>query len=98
MQPPPPSGVPSPSAYAMDPIAAQQWLETKWPPHRRTCPICATNTWNIENMIAEMRQFSGGSFVIGAGVGIFPLLVVTCINCGHVLLFNAMMAGLVKKA
>lgn len=55
------------------------------------CTLCNTNSWNVESNLAELRFLHYGSFVLGGPV--VPLVVVTCNNCGHTILFNAMKAG-----
>jgi hypothetical protein len=67
-----------------------EFLNSKWR-GGKTCPVCGTNTWNIESQLAELRFLSVGAFVIGAPV--IPLVVVTCNNCGNTVLINAIKAG-----
>jgi hypothetical protein len=60
------------------------------------CPVCRSNKWNISQEIYELRQFHGGGLVVGGG-GIAPLLPVTCEVCGHAVLFNALVAGILEN-
>lgn len=68
-----------------------EWLSQKWK-SPTTCPICKSNNWNVSQRLIEVREFHGGSLVLGGPV--YPLVSVTCTVCGHTLLFNAVVAGL----
>jgi len=69
------------------------WLNSKWEGLKK-CPVCGQNSWNVSDRVFEMREFHGGSMVVG---GILqPVIPVTCSNCGNTLYFNAMQAGIVK--
>lgn len=57
------------------------------------CEACGAKTWSYDATVYELREFHGGSMVIG-GSGIQPLLTVTCMNCGTVRLINPIAAKL----
>jgi hypothetical protein len=67
-------------------------LNAKWqnPP----CPYCKATSWNASDTIFEMRPFHGGGIVLGAGP-IVPVIPITCTNCGHTVMINAMVAKVV---
>lgn len=44
----------------------------------------------------ELREFHGGSMVIG-GSALIPIVPVTCDNCGNTVLINGIMAGVVDR-
>lgn len=73
---------------------ALAWLNEKWPPMRRGCPVCGAANWNIQSSLMELREFEGGNLVIGGGSAIYPLLGVMCTNCGHMIFINAVVAGI----
>ncbi len=54
------------------------WLKDRWK-GPKTCHICQSNRWIIDDTVSELPQ-SGGR--------VLPLLAVTCDVCGHTLLFN----------
>ena len=60
----------------------------------RNCPVCQKNSWVVGDELVEMRPFHGGALVTGGHL--YPLFAVTCDVCGHTLLFNAIVAGLVE--
>jgi hypothetical protein len=71
-----------------------EWLNSKWYGMKK-CPVCDNNSWNISDRVFEMREFYGGSMVLG---GILqPVIPVTCANCGNTLYFNAIQAKIVKQ-
>jgi len=66
------------------------FLNGKWRPPK-TCTLCGSNVWSIEQNLAELRFLSTGGFVVGGPI--IPLIVITCNNCGNTVLVNAMKAG-----
>ena len=72
-----------------------QKLQAIWP-EPRNCTICRENDWIIVDKIYEIREFYGGSFVIGGTGAILPIVAVICKICGHTIFFNAISLGLVE--
>lgn len=70
-----------------------EWLNSKWQ-GAKTCPICRENKWIVSDKTVELHFFNPGGLVIGGPV--IPLVVVTCNNCGHTLLFNALKVGAIQ--
>ena len=68
------------------------WLNTQWKGDK-ACPVCKHNDWAVGPRVLELREFHGGTFVVGSTL-IQPLVVLTCQVCGHVLLFSASAVGL----
>ena len=66
-------------------------LNEKW--KNNPCPMCQTATWSTPAKIFEIREFSGGSLVVG-GVPIIPIIPVTCQNCGNTIFINAITSNL----
>ncbi|MDP3057738.1 MAG: hypothetical protein Q8N37_04480 [bacterium] len=64
---------------------------------RTSCIICNGSEWLLNDTIYELREFMGGSFILGEKVSIFPVLAVSCKSCGHTHYFNAILIGVVKK-
>lgn len=70
---------------------ALAFVKNKWV---NGCSICDSKThWNISPNVFELREFQGGSFVIGGNTPIIPLVHVTCTNCGNTVLLNAKITG-----
>ena len=62
----------------------QRWLEDKWMGH--PCPICGeAGTWKTAGH-AQLHTYGRGAF--GGGGRHYPLGVVTCSNCGYVVLID----------
>jgi hypothetical protein len=72
----------------------QQRLHSVWK-GERNCPICSNpTTWNIGGIV-EVREFNEGNLCHGAAIT--PLAKATCSNCGYVVLFNAILLGVVDS-
>jgi len=72
-----------------------QWLETHWTGSHK-CPICQSSKWALMNKVWELREYQGGSLVIG-GQPILPVVAMMCNVCGHTILFNAIAVGAVDR-
>ena len=68
-------------------------MTSKWA--NPLCAICHHNDWQLGGLV-EMRPYEGGTLVVGGAV--YPLLQITCGNCAHTVLFNAVVAGLLPRA
>lgn len=80
-----------PVAAAVPEVAARTvaWLLEKWT-GPKTCPICQAEKWSAGPWTSELP----GRVEWGGGGRAFPVVVVTCMNCGYELLFNALVMGL----
>ena len=73
------------------------WLSTHWK-GKQSCPICQNITWALETEIFEFRKFSPrGGISLGLRRAVYPAILLTCQVCGHVIAFNAIIMGLVKR-
>jgi hypothetical protein len=70
-----------------------RFVAAKWRPPFQ-CPYCLTNNWNITHEVFQLTEFSGAGLVIGGPV--VPIAPVTCNNCGHTVLLNAIIAGVIE--
>lgn len=62
------------------------------------CPVCAGDSWGTSE-IAELRTFHGGYLLPRDGEQvsrIYPVAPLFCNNCGYLILFSAITAGLVE--
>lgn len=76
---------------------AIDWLKEKCPhlnPKGVGCPACAGHSFMLDQELWEMRTFSGGGLFAAGSV--WPLLVLTCNTCGHLMTFNAYRAGVIE--
>ncbi|RXK48849.1 hypothetical protein [Aquirufa rosea] len=69
-------------------------LKEKW--QGRPCPMCGVGNWNVSDTIFELREFNQGNLVMGGGP-IFPVIPVTCDNCGNSVFINAIVTKLVEQ-
>ncbi len=65
-------------------------------PQAGRCSSCGNDNWTVDPTVFEMREFSGGGLTVGGGA-IVPIIVLTCSNCGHMNLLNAVALGLLDK-
>ena len=78
---------------SVDPRGLVRWIEKHWKGEGR-CPVCAENDrWQPGDHVVELRRYRPGAATPGAPVQ--PLVSVTCMNCGHTLIFSAVVLGLV---
>ena len=62
-----------------------------------TCLSCGANEWTISPKVFELREFNNGNLVIGGqNSSIIPVIEVTCKNCGRIVLYNALVMGIIK--
>ena len=73
----------------------KQHLADKWKTPV-ACAVCGENNWNVSDGLYELREFHGGSMVIG-GSAIIPVSPVTCNTCGNTVLINPLIAGIELK-
>jgi hypothetical protein len=70
------------------------YLSAKW--QNRACPMCGARQWSVQEKSYELREFHGGSLVVG-GSAIIPVIPVICGNCGNTILVNSILAGIDKR-
>lgn len=62
------------------------------------CNACQHREWILNDKIFELREFEGGNLVIGGKSSVFPVIPVTCKQCGNTLFFNAIQLGLIERS
>lgn len=67
-------------------------LRVKW--GARQCPMCGTAGFTVEGSLFMLLQYTPG---VGLRLGgpVFPVVPVTCNNCGNTILVNAVVADLI---
>lgn len=61
------------------------------------CIICGHDDWAVSDRVFELREYGpdySGSFAFGLAQ-LFPVVPLTCKQCGNVLLVSAIAAGVV---
>ena len=71
-----------------------QHLNAKW--GNISCPMCGSNSWYVADKVYELREFHNGNLMVG-GVPIFPVIPVTCNNCGNSVMVSALMAEAIDR-
>jgi len=60
------------------------------------CAVCYQVDWQISDSIFGLPEFSDGVFV-GRGGAFYPVIPVSCNNCGYVMFFNAIKLGILDQ-
>ena len=60
------------------------------------CAVCKQSHWNISDTIFELREFQSGNLVIGSQSIIYPVIAMTCANCGNTVFLNAIIMGVLE--
>ena len=71
-----------------------QHLNSKW--GDISCPMCGSNNWFVSDRVYELREYHNGNLTVG-GVPLFPVVPVTCSNCGNTVMVSALKAGAIEK-
>jgi hypothetical protein len=71
---------------------AKAWIERHSKGHGG-CPICTSSDWRLSDWFVEVRPYYESAFLGGA---VFPLIMVSCGNCGYTMLFHAPLVGIIK--
>lgn len=58
------------------------------------CSICGKNNWSVSDTIFELREFQGGNLIVGKGQNIYPVLPLTCLDCGQTIFLNPIILGI----
>jgi predicted nucleic-acid-binding Zn-ribbon protein len=56
------------------------------------CPLCKNTKWTLSDTIWEMREFHKEGLIIGGPI--YPVISITCVNCGNTHFVNAIVAGI----
>jgi hypothetical protein len=71
-------------------------LEQKWGPGR-ICPMCGQSSWKVQDSAFQLIEYhEGAALVLGGPV--IPVVPVICGNCGHTVLVNAILAGVIQPS
>lgn len=70
---------------------AISWLDSHWT-QPRTCPVCGGNQWSVAQTF-DLREFEGGSIIIGLGSEVLPVTPISCKSCGYLFFMDASVAG-----
>lgn len=62
--------------------------------HAPSCPLCGNNKWDINEHIFQIIEYDPECIRV-AGIT-YPIVPITCLNCGNVYFINALVAGFIK--
>ncbi len=65
-------------------------INAKW--INKNCPMCGKNHWNIDTSVVTPLKVNENSG-ISIGGSIFPIVPITCSNCGNVVFVNPLVIG-----
>lgn len=69
------------------------WFATRW--HGTVaCHVCNATEWAYGSHVVKLPRHAGDSYMPGTSV--FPYIPVHCKNCGHTMLFGAVIVGIVE--
>lgn len=63
--------------------------------HGSTCPLCNSNQWTISNQVFQAIEFDYKGILIGGAS--YPMVPLTCQNCGNTYFINALVSGLIDR-
>ena len=75
---------------------ALRWIEDNWV-GQKACPICGNSGWFMGDVLGEMRQLNPNARWMPNFGSTYPMIVLSCENCGYTLLFNAIVLGLMDR-
>ena len=58
--------------------------------------MCGQNSWTVSDTVFELREFHGGNVVLGSGP-IYPIIPVSCNNCGNSVMINVIQSWAIEK-
>lgn len=59
------------------------------------CPLCGHRNWSFSDKIFQLLEFDEKGIVLGGAA--FPVIPLTCDNCGNTYLINALLADLLDR-
>jgi hypothetical protein len=68
---------------------AVAWLDAHWT--KRECPMHGPTQWSLDSQMGAVPVQTPHGTNLGS---VFPLLVLTCANCGYTVFVNALAAGI----
>ena len=93
--PPRPEPPPRSRLTAEQLAKAQQWLRTRWP--NGNCPFHGPTQWQVGDILVQTMIYAEGGGIILGGGPVYPLLLITCTQCGYTVFVNAIVAGVIAQ-
>ncbi len=70
-------------------------FRSKFPNGLPACGLCGSDRWFFDDVVYELREVQAQHLFTPKDAKLFPVLVVTCSNCGNSHLINALVTGVV---
>jgi hypothetical protein len=70
-------------------------FRSKFPKGIPACGLCAAEKWFFDDVLYELRESQAQHLFSSRDAKVFPVLVVTCSNCGNTHMINALVTGVV---
>jgi len=65
--------------------------------HNHICQICGHDTWLVNDVVFELREFTGGQLNTVNDSKLFPVVPLSCSTCGNTHLLNALILGILGE-
>jgi len=75
---------------------AHDWLSKFTPGADTICPICRSSDWYINDRLVQPLTLGSMYSVQLGGIG-YPQITMNCVQCGHTVFINAVVAGIVPS-
>ena len=59
------------------------------------CPLCGNNKWSITEHVFQAIEFDQKGIILGGAA--YPIVPITCANCGNTYFINAFVADLIDR-
>lgn len=59
------------------------------------CPLCGNNKWGITEHVFQAIEFDQKGIILGGAA--YPIVPLTCENCGNTFFINAFVADLIDR-
>lgn len=63
--------------------------------HGSPCMLCKSNKWEISDQVFQVMEFDTDGLRIGGAS--YPIIPLTCMNCGNTYFINTLVAGLIDQ-
>lgn len=73
-------------------------LRSKFPNGLPPCGLCGADQWLFDDVLYEVRESQTQHLFSRADAKVFPLILITCSNCGNSHMLNALVTKIVVPA
>lgn len=73
-------------------------LNAKFPGGLPPCGLCGNDQWLFDDVLYEVRESQTQHLFSRSDAKVFPLILITCSNCGNSHMLNALVTGIVVPA